>query len=107
MYTMNEYEQGLISSLIATAISNGTTLRKNSSRLELTEIANFRIYSVQKCENPGYNYTFKGYADIVKVIPTEAGNDSQTFPLCEISGDALIENDKAIIVNGISIDRGM
>ena len=96
-----------IINLVANAIEDEDYLRKNGSvRLENATITKLERIEVFSCNNPNTNFSFSATGTIRIDIKTANGDDFQEFPNCEISGFVMINDDKAIIVNGISIDKG-
>ena len=93
-------------SLIKTAIVKSGKLRKDSKCLKNVRITKIESLNVTPCVNPDSNYFFKGDVTITVSKSTESGNDLQEYPCCEVCGLALVENNEAHIINGVSIDRG-
>lgn len=96
-----------IVSLLKTAIVKSGKLRKGSKYLKDACLTKINRLTIVPCDNLDSNYTFKGDAVITVSVPTQYGIDQREFPICEISGFALVENDEANIINGVSIDRGL
>ncbi len=100
-------ETGKLKSMIIAAIGDGVELKRNGKVITNARLLKFTIRTATPCSNPNYNCTFTGDADIAIIVPTENGDDRKEFPGCEIEGNAMVSNDSAKIINGISVKRGL
>lgn len=90
-----------------TAIGDGIELKRDGKVIKNAQLLRFVIRTATPCSNPNYNCTFTGNADVAIIVPTVNGDDRMEFPGCEIEGDAMVSSDSAIIINGISVKRGL
>ena len=96
-------EEKALKNLIKSAINRGVDLKYSSDIPDNANLISYNIEQVTKCDNPNYNYTFTGSANIA--IPTD--NGYMEYSGCVIEGDVLIDNGFATIINGIFTKKGL
>ena len=91
---------------IKALITQGVELKCSTRNLVNATVSNVVLTDVLPCNEPPFNYSFKGICTIRQPVKDKEG-DYMEFPNCEFKGSAIVIHDAEALIKYISIESGI